>query len=113
MAVIVRVLVVDVPVQEHLGHSNERQNLHFRLVMSQFMEANTEPQCRPKGPARQEGHGDSPTVWRNHRAIVEESSSQVKGGDFARRPECILVVSNLGWCRFQAVTPAPECLTRG
>ena len=87
MHMVVRVVLVDVAVQERLrGLSRVRVVLRFRAVVLELVGGEADSDRRTNSPSREAGDR-SPSVHTKHRVIVEEPPEQVKenGSDCAWR----------------------------
>lgn len=85
---VVRVVLVDVAVQERLrGLSRVRVVLRLRAVVLELVGGKADPDRRPESPGRETGDHSPSAVRTQHRAIVEEAPVQVKenGSDCAWR----------------------------
>ncbi len=83
---VVRVVLVDVAVQERLhGLSRVRVVLRLRTVVLELMGGKADSDCRPKSPRGEAGDRSPSAVRTQHRVIVEEPPGQVKenGSDCA------------------------------
>lgn len=84
---VVRVVLVDVAVQERLrGLGRVRVILRLRVVL-ELVGGKADPDRRPESPGRETGDHSPSAVRTQHRAIVEEAPEQVKenGSDCAWR----------------------------
>jgi len=85
---VVRVVLVDVAVQERLrGLSRVRVVLRLRAMVLKLVGGKADPDRRPESPGRETGDHSPSAVRTQHRAIVEEAPVQVKenGSDCAWR----------------------------
>lgn len=85
---VVRVVLVDVAVQERLrGLSRVRVVLRLRAVVLELVGGKADPDRRPESPGRKTGNRSPSAVRTKHRAIVDEAPVQVKenGSDCAWR----------------------------
>ena len=85
---VVRIVLVDVAVQERLrGLSRVRVVLRLRAMVLELVGGKADPDRRPESPGRETGDHSPSAVRTQHRAIVEEAPVQVKenGSDCAWR----------------------------
>ena len=81
---VVRVVLVDVAVQERLrGLSRVRVVLRFRAVVLELVGGEADSDRRTKSPSREAGD-PSPSAHTEHRVIVEETPGQVKANGSGR-----------------------------
>lgn len=76
---VVRIVLVDVAVQERLrGLSRVRVVLRLRAMVLELVGGKADPDRRPESPGHKTGNRSPSAVRTKHRAIVEEAPVQVK-----------------------------------
>ncbi len=79
MHMVVRIVLVDVAVQERLrGLSRMRVILRLLAVVLELVGGKADPDRWPKSPGREAGDRSPSAMRTKHRTIVEEAPEQVK-----------------------------------